>query len=230
MVSLTTVYGISIALTSLAGMGAAFVGNRIYPLKGGAVELPPTPADVEKATAEADKAARAAAVKAAKLAAADLYQVKKAQKAEDLPEPIPDETPVPEPVPEETPIPEPIPESITTAEPVPPVRIDVSMLEEKIKTEFNKDDEFAKNVIDFIKTPVVDWKAIAPTPSELRRKFMKTLTHANQNKCPPKLLDICKIVSIKYSNMKDFIENNRYTPFGDQTMEAIVLLSNTEQT
>lgn len=213
MVSLTTVYGISIFLTSLAGMGSAFVGNKIYPIKGGAVELPPTPADVEKATAEADKAANAAAVKAAKLAAAEPYQVKKAQEAE-------------EPVPEKTPAPEPTPEPVPALEAPPPV--DVNSLEEAIKTGFNMDDEFSKNVVDFIKTPVVNWETIAPTPSELRRKFMKTLTHPNLNKCPAKLIDLCKIVNIKYSNMKDFIESNPYMPYGDQTKDAIALLSNTE--
>jgi hypothetical protein len=90
------------------------------------------------------------------------------------------------------------------------------------------DDEFSKNVVDFIKTPVVNWENIAPTPSELRRKFMKTLTHPNLNKCPAKLIDLCKIVNIKYSNMKDFIESNPYMPYGDQTKDAISLLSNTE--
>jgi hypothetical protein len=204
MVSLTTVYGISIALTSLAGMGAAFVGNKIYPLKGGAVELPPTPADVKKATEEADKAASDAAVKAAKLAAADVYEVKKAQQAEEsIPKPVSEETSVPAPT-------------------------DINSLQETIKTQFNKDDAFAKNVVDFIKTPVDDWKNIAGSLQELRRKFFETLSHANQNKCPPKLLDVCKIVSIKYSNMKDSIEGNAYIPYGDQTKEAISLLSNTE--
>ena len=194
-------------------MGSAFVGNKIYPIKGGAVELPPTPADVEKATAEADKAANAAAVKAAKLAPAEPYQVKKAQEAE-------------EPVPEKTPAPEPTPEPVPALEAPPPV--DVNSLEEAIKTGFNMDDEFSKNVVDFIKTPVVNWETIAPTPSELRRKFMKTLTHPNLNKCPAKLIDLCKIVNIKYSNMKDFIESNPYMPYGDQTKDAIALLSNTE--
>lgn len=161
MASLTTVYVISIILTSLAGIGSAFVGNKIYPLKGGAVELPPTPA----------------------------------------PEPVPAlEAPAP---------------------------VDVNTLEEAIKTGFNMDDEFSKNVVDFIKTPVIEWTSIAESPQELRRKFMKTLTHPNLNKCPAKLLDLCKIVNIKYSNMKDFIESNPYMPYGDQTKDAIALLSNT---
>lgn len=164
MASLTTVYVISIILTSLAGIGSAFVGNTIYPLKGGAVELPPTPAE------EA---------------------------------PVPEETSVPAPV-------------------------NLNSLEEAIKTGFNMDDEFSKNVVDFIKTPVVEWTSIAESPQELRRKFMKTLTHPNLNKCPAKLLDLCKIVNIKYSNMKDFIESNPYMPYGDQTKDALALLSSTE--
>ena len=35
MVSLTTVYAISIVFASIAGMGSAFLGNKIYPLTGG---------------------------------------------------------------------------------------------------------------------------------------------------------------------------------------------------
>ena len=79
----------------------------------------------------------------------------------------------------------------------------------------------------FIKTPVTEWKQIAGNPSELRRKFMQTLTHENLNKCPQNLKDVCKLVSIKYSNMKDFIEGNPYQNYGDQTQEATALLSST---
>lgn len=165
MASLTTVYVISIILTSLAGIGSAFVGNTIYPLKGGAVELPPTPSE---------------------------------------------ETSVP-----------------AVEAPAP---VNINSLEEAIKTGFNMDDEFSKNVVDFIKTPVIEWTSIAGSPQELRRKFMKALTHPNLNKCPVKLLDLCKIVNIKYSNMKDFIEGNPYTPYEDQTKDALALLSSTEQT
>ena len=89
------------------------------------------------------------------------------------------------------------------------------------------DDEFVENVMAFIKTPVTSWESIASTLTELRRKFMKTLTHPNLNKCPPRLLDVCKIVSIKYSNMKDFIEKNPYKPYGDQTKDVLYLLSST---
>ena len=204
MASLTTVYVISIILTSLAGIGSAFVGNKIYPLKGGAVELPPTPAEVEKATAEADKATSVAA----------LYQVKKTQQEEEVSSSHEKEPPA-------TRAPELAPEVPTSSE-------ETDTLKNTIKTEFNMDDEFAANVMDFIKTPVIQWISIADTPQDLRNKFRKTLTHPNLNKCPPKLLDICKIVNIKYSNMKDFIENNPYTPYGDQTKDAIALLSSTE--
>jgi hypothetical protein len=38
MDSLTTVYFVSILLTTVAGMGSAFVGSKIYPLSGGALE------------------------------------------------------------------------------------------------------------------------------------------------------------------------------------------------
>jgi len=67
MSSLSTVYAITTVLSSIAGMGAAFIGNRIFPLKGGSRPPPPTPAEVEEAT-------RIAADKAQKLAAAEEFE------------------------------------------------------------------------------------------------------------------------------------------------------------
>jgi len=159
MASLTTVYLISIILSSIAGLGSAFVGNKIYPITGGAVveeKLEPQPEE----------------------------------KPEDKPEPQSDYP-----------------------------------LEETIKSEFNMDYEFAKNVVAFIKTPVRQWNSIASNPRELKQKFTKTLTHPNLNKCPQRLLDICKIVNIKYSNMLDFINQKDYTPYGDQSVDAAAVLS-----
>jgi hypothetical protein len=264
MASLTTVYSLSVLLSSIAGMGSAFLGNRIFPFKGGNVPPPPTPAEVKKATEEADKATHIAAEKAAKLAAAELYEIKKAQKEEEPPKPetVPEPEPVAEPVPEpEPPKPEPVPEPEPVAEPVPepvpepeppkpeppkpepetvpvaepvaqpePPKIKVvtaDNLQEFIKEEFKMDDEFAKNVIDFIKTPVLEWKSIATSSKILRRKFMRTLSHPNINKCPKNLLDVCKIVNIKYSNMKDFIDGKDFVPYNDQTLDAVALLANT---
>ena len=146
MASLTTVYMISIILTSIAGIGSAFVGNRIYPISGGA------------------------------------------EKPEEKPE-----------------------------EKLGP-------LEETIKSEFNMDDEFAKNVVAFIKTPVPQWKTIAADDRELKQKFRRALTHPNLNKCPARLLDICKIVNIKFVNMMDLINGKPYTPYGDQTADANAVL------
>jgi len=40
MASLTTVYFVGILLASLSAMGSAFLGNRIFPLKGGSVVTP----------------------------------------------------------------------------------------------------------------------------------------------------------------------------------------------
>ena len=53
MASLTTVYMISMVLTSIAGVSSAFLGNRIFPLTGGAIPteepvptvLPQTPTE-----------------------------------------------------------------------------------------------------------------------------------------------------------------------------------------
>lgn len=155
MASLTTVYIISIILTSIAGMGSAFVGNKIYPLSGGSYVVKP-------------EAIKPEAIK---------------------------------------------PETI------------VDPLEETIMKEFNMDAEFAKNVVTFIKTPVTQWNTIASDPRELKKKFMRALTHPNLNKCPPRLLDICKIVNIKYSNMADLINGKSYTPYGDQSVDAAAVLS-----
>ena len=43
MASLTTVYMISMILTSIAGFSSAFVGNRIFPLTGGEIPTEPVP-------------------------------------------------------------------------------------------------------------------------------------------------------------------------------------------
>ncbi len=56
-------------------MGSAFVGNQIFPIKGGAETPPPTPAEVKAITKEA-------ADKAAALAAAEVYQIKEAEQAQ----------------------------------------------------------------------------------------------------------------------------------------------------
>jgi hypothetical protein len=248
MASLTTVYVISVILTSIAGMGAAFVGSKIYPLKGGAEPPPPTPAEVKRATADA-------ADKAARLAAAEVYQIKAAEKAEQEGPTGPAEVPeVPEVPTGPVEVPE-VPEVPTGPVEVPevpevptgPVEVPVSptgpseelviaevptgttgprTLEQVIKDEFKMDDEFANNVMDFIKTPVMDWKKIATSPQVLRSKFRRTLSHPNLQKCPKELLDVCKIVNIKYSNMKDFIDGKSFVPYGDQTPEASTLLTN----
>ena len=59
MVSLTWVYVISLSIVSIGGMAAAFVGDRIHPIKGGDLGMPPpTPAQVATATASANELAR----------------------------------------------------------------------------------------------------------------------------------------------------------------------------
>ena len=165
----------SVLLSSAAGIGAAFVGNKIYPIKG-LTEYP------EKATHETPQ-------------------------EEIKPEPQPN---VEEATEEESPkAEEPSQDKLTKA----------------IMDGFEMDAEFSKNVVDFIKTPVTSWKDIANTSAELRQKFMRTLTHPNLNKCPAVLKDVCKIVAVKYSNMKDFIDGKDYMAFGDETADALNVLS-----
>jgi hypothetical protein len=249
MASLTTVYVISVIVTSIAGMGSAFLGNKIYPLKGGYQPPPPTPAEVAAAVKKAEIADTEARKKADALASAELYQIKDAQKskaesesepeaeseaesedeseAESEDESEAESKPTPEPEPESKPEPEQKPLAIEPpVQPTLPVTVTAENLKEVIAKNFNMDDEFANNVIDFIKTPVSEWNLIAKTPQELKKKFVKTLSHPNLNKCPANLLDVCKIVNIKYSNMKDLIDGERYTPYGDQTNDAVRVLSN----
>lgn len=199
MVSLSTVYVISIVLTSLAGMGSAFVGNKVYPIQGGAILPPLTPEDVRKATEEAADKARA-------YAEASSFQKKQAEEEKK----------------EE-------PNIYASEEPPKEEEKPTSELKQKILEKFQVNDEVGQAITEFVQTPVVDWKKIADTPSDLRRKFVMTMTHPDQNKCPPKLLDLCKIVYVKYSNMISFINDDAtYVPYGDQTSEALTLLSNSE--
>ena len=175
---------ISVLLSSAAGIGAAFVGNTIYPIKGGG-----EPVEVKKAPAEEPKPEET--------------------KEEEQPNAEEPKLEKEEPKPEEAKPEEPRRDKLTTA----------------IMDGFKMDEEFARNVVDFIKTPVTSWKDIANTPTELRQKFKKTLTHPNLNKCPTVLKDVCKIVAVKYSNMKDFIDEKDYMAFGDETADALNVLS-----
>jgi len=74
MPSLSTVYFVSIMIASVAGIGSAFVGNMIHPIKGGADYVPPTPGEVAKATAEAERATNEADKKAQELRDAEPFQ------------------------------------------------------------------------------------------------------------------------------------------------------------
>lgn len=172
MVSLSTVYVVSIILASIAGMGSAFVGNKIYPIQGGAEPV------VEKQIVE---------------------------------EP---ESVVEEPKEEE--------------EQVPQLEEQKSDLSGKIAERFNVDNETADIISQFVEVPVSEWKKIADSPGDLKRKFVRTMTHPDRNQCPKELLDLCKIVYVKYSNMKSYIDGDTFTPYGDQTSEALHLLASTE--
>ena len=58
MASLSTVYIVSVVLASLAGGGSAFIGNRIYPIKGGSSLPPPSPEEVSEAAEKASQLAK----------------------------------------------------------------------------------------------------------------------------------------------------------------------------
>jgi len=76
-------------MASGAGIASAFVGNMIHPIKGGADYVPPTPADVAKATAEAERATNEADKKAQELRDAEPFQ--KAKQNATASPPAPDQ-------------------------------------------------------------------------------------------------------------------------------------------
>jgi hypothetical protein len=199
MVSLSTVYGVSIVLGSLAAMGASYLGTKVYPIQTGGDPL-------------AGPATLAAAVTGAFAAA---------EKAlEPAPEPLATETVKEEPAPEIVPA-APAPEP--ASEPSPTV--DLDKLKMQIQEAFEGNEEAASNIIQFLKTPVKDWEQIAPTLMDLSKKFRMSLTHPNLNKCPANILEICTMVSQKFSNMKDLINGNEFTELGDQTEQAFKILN-----
>jgi hypothetical protein len=114
----------------------------------------------------------------------------------------------------------------TTVETPPPVEQnpDLEKLKSDLSVQFEGNDTASQYIVDFLKTPVEDWQEIASNFSELTRKFRLSLTHPNLNKCPTNVLQICQMVSQKYSNMKDLIQGNDFTELGDQTEEAIKLM------
>lgn len=165
MASLTTVYGLCIVLASLAGIGSAFVANKIYPLTGGA--LPESSTNTEL--------------------------IKTDSTVEQTPE---------------------------------PVSVSPEQLEQRIASEFGS-DVAAKNIVDFIRTPVADWKNIAPTFNALRQKYVKSMTHPDQDKCPKKLSDLCNMVSVKFSEMRQHINGESFQNLGDQSADAAKILDGT---
>lgn len=128
-------------------------------------------------------------------------------------------------------LPEPEPE----AQPEPEVKEEENTigggigLVDEIKDVFGKDDIFASNMAAFIKTPVQNWTQIASTPEELFEKFKETLNDPDLPNCPANLMNLCKLVVVKYTNMEKFSKGDpSATLYGDQTDAAIQILSNIE--
>jgi len=119
MVSLSTIYGVSIVLGSLAAIGSAFVGTKVYPIQSGGDPL-------------AGATALAATLTGAFAAAEEAIK--------PAPEPLATETvkEEPTPAPEQTTISEPLNESVpmdlsSTSEPSP-APIETSALDETIQS------------------------------------------------------------------------------------------------
>jgi len=119
----------------------------------------------------------------------------------------------------------------TTVETPPPVeqKVDLEKLKSDLSVQFNGNELASQYIVDFLKTSVKNWQEIAPNFSELTRKFRLSLTHPNLNKCPTNVLQVCQMVSQKYSNMKDLIQGNDFTELGDQTAEAVKLIEDIPQ-
>lgn len=103
--------------------------------------------------------------------------------------------------------------------------------EEDLKTLLERETQnstVAHAIFDFIETPVMEWKTIAPTFRDLVKKYNDSMAHPDKNKCTPKLLKVCNMVAVKFSRMRDFIQTETPDSLGDQTSEALKLLRNTE--
>jgi hypothetical protein len=74
----------------------------------------------------------------------------------------------------------------------------------------------------------MEWKKIAPTFREIVKKYSASMTHPDQNKCSAKLLEVCNMVSTKFSHIRNYIINETPDSLGDQTAEAFELLKSTE--
>lgn len=130
---------------------------------------------------------------------------------------------------ESTPVPPPKVETPKPPEVVNPTADQINKLKTELTTSFG-DENIANSILLFLRTPVKEWKTIDPDFSSLTKKFRQTLTHPNMNKCPQNLLNVCGLVSKKYSNIKDFVSGEQITELGDQTLEAVKFLENTAQT
>jgi len=148
MASLSTVYIISLVLASVSGIGSAFVGTTLYPLKTGVLSV---------------------------------------------------------------------------TEPTKEIPTD---LRAELKKKFGS--EVASDAIaDFIETPVMEWKTIAPTFREIVKKYAASMTHPDQNKCPPKFVNLCSLVSTKFSHIREYVTHGVEDLMGDQTSEALAILNST---
>ena len=115
-------------------------------------------------------------------------------------------------------------EAVTEEEGVQPESI--TDLREELKKHF-RSEVAADAIAEFIETPVMEWKTIAPTFREIVKKYAASMTHPDQNKCPPNVLEVCKLVSTKFSHIREYVTYDVEDPLGDQTSEALAILNDT---
>ena len=200
---LGVVYGVSIFLASAAGMGAAFLGNRIFPLKGGDYKPPPTPAEVAAAVKNAERADSEASKLADQLASSGIPLPKpepEQEKEESQPEVQPEEEkkeeeeqPEEEKKEEEDSLPEPElekeeVESLPEPEVQPEPKKDNKLYITKIKEKLGVSDEVAEDIFTIINTPT----ALVNTIPDITTKFK-----AIKDSLIEKHEDVAKLVASK---------------------------------
>ena len=69
-------------------------------------------------------------------------------------------------------------------------------------------------ILKFVKTPVSEWKTVAPTTFKLTALVAKTYTHPD--KCPATMVRVCALVFNKYSQMAKASKGDQYDQIGNE--------------
>jgi hypothetical protein len=217
MSSLTSSYAGALILASMAALGAAYLGDKAAaaskaepappaPTPAPEPTPPPEPTPAPEPTKPTEPAplaigdAPAATTEPAALPALPALENAPAPEAPALPAPEPTPTPTPPPAPAPAPAPTSDGSHISEEEARRKLRPFVS-------------DEGIDAMFQFVKTPVYDWKTVAPSTTRLSRAVFKAMVHPD--KCPAALPKICVLVFDKYSQMSKASKGEDYDSRGD---------------